>query len=295
MFEMKLEFFEKDLRFPFFIQYGFHSGDFFPHIHKGFTELVLVMEGSATHLIGKDTYLVQKGDVFVVGSNTVHAFEDCRNFKICNIMFHPEFFFKWTHHIKETPGFHGLFYIEPHMTKEHDYRSRLRLHYDTYEKALRYIDALMQEYHEKKDGWKEVISSTFMLLVVFLSREYQIPFLEEGRSLLMVANAVSYIEKNYRETITIDTLSSLACLSNRQFSRVFRETYGISPMQYVIKLRLLQSEILLKQSELSITQIAQSSGFSDNNYFARQFRTRYHMTPMEYRKKEYSKYDVETE
>lgn len=289
MFEMKLEFFEKDRNFPFFIQYGFHSGDFFPHIHKDYTELVVVLEGTATHLVAKDAYLVQKGDVFVVGSKTEHTFLDARNLRICNIMFYPEFFFKWTHQIKETPGFHGLFFIEPYMTKDQDYRSRLRLHYQAYEKALLYLEELMKEYQEKKEGWKEAINSTFLLLVVFLSREYQIPFEQEERSPLQVANAVSYIEKNYQEPVTIEELSSIACLSSRQFSRIFHQAYGITPMQYVIRLRLQKGASLLKNTDLSIIEIAHHCGFSENNYFSRQFRNFYHITPMQYRKKERGK------
>jgi AraC-like DNA-binding protein len=284
MFEMKLEMFIKDKSFPFFIQYGYHSGDFFKHTHQDFTELVIVMDGTAAHVVGKEVYPISKGDVFVIGGNTVHEFKNSHEFIPCNIMFKPEFFFDGTYQLKESAGFHALFYLEPYMTKEYVFQNRLKLNFEEYQEIVYLLEKLMREYKERQDGWKEMISSCFMELVILLSRKYQMPNRSENSRVLFVANAGSYIEKNFRKEITIKEMAEIACLSERHFTRIFRETYKITPMQYVIQLRLLYAASLLKNTTDTISEIAAISGFTDSNYFARRFRSYVQMSPGEYRR-----------
>ncbi len=285
MFEMELKFFNEDMSFPFFIQYGYHSGDFFRHIHKDFTELVIVMEGTTSHLVGEDTHLVKKGDVFVVGSNTEHEYKDSRNFQLCNIMFKPDFFFYNTFHIKEAAGFHALFYIEPYMTKEYVFKSRFRLKEKEYRLVYSLLEKMMAEYHSKLEGWKEMIHSAFTELVVYLSRNYNMPEDTKEQGIIQIANAVSFIEKNYKLPITVKEIADTAYLSERHFTRIFKETYQFTPMQYVIRLRLIYGAELLKNTGETVTEIALLCGFPDNNYFARKFKSFYHFSPSEYRNK----------
>lgn len=284
MFEMELGFFNQEQDFPFFIQKGFHDEDFFPHIHKDFTELVIVLDGSATHVVGKDVYLVSKGDVYVVGSHTIHEYRECCNLKICNVMFQPEFFFQHTYQLKESPGFHALFYIEPYMTKEADYTSRLRLSQIQYSRVTNMIEEMMEEYGNQNSGWKEALQGLFMGLVVDLTRTYQMPLENQRQGILFVANAVSFIEKNYASDIKVEDIAKEAFLSERHLTRIFKETYHVTPMQYVIRLRLLYGGNLLRLTDKSVTEIAEMCGFEDNNYFARRFRQYYQMTPLEYRR-----------
>lgn len=284
MFKMELDYFTKDTSYPFFIQYGEHSGDLFQHIHADFTELVIVMEGSSSHIVGQESYIISKGDVFVIGSHTPHEFRNPHNFRICNIMFKPDFFFTYTHDIKKSAGFHALFFIEPFLSKEYEFNSKLRLNIEDYLKAAELIAELMQEYNEKLDGRKEALTSGFMKLVIFLSRKYILPEKSNNPDVLLMANAVSFIEKNYLTPLKIKDLSSISCLSERHFARTFKDTYQITPIQYIIGLRLIHAASLLKGTPKSITEIAGLSGFSDNNYFARKFKSTYGISPKEYRK-----------
>ncbi|MBS5932668.1 MAG: helix-turn-helix domain-containing protein [Clostridiales bacterium] len=283
MYEMKLEFFAMDRNFPFFIQYGHHSGDFFMHIHKDFTELVIVMEGTAVHVVGEESYEIKKGDIFVIGSNTAHGFKDSKNFRLCNIMFRPELMFSQDFDIKKSKGFHALFVLEPYITKEYEFQSKLRLNFTDYEKVSSMIDEMMYEYKVRMDGWQEMLNSCFMRLIIYLSRIYKLPEKTEMCDLIYIANAISYIENHFIESITVKQLAEMAYLSVRHFSRVFTSTYHISPMQYVIKLRLHYASLLLKNTSISITNISIQSGFNDSNYFARQFKKYYHCSPSEYR------------
>ena len=194
MNEMELQYFHDDMSFPFFIQYGFHDGWLEPHIHKDFTELVLVMDGTAMHGIGQETHLIKSGDVFVIGGNTAHEYIDARNFRLCNIMFRPDYFFSGTFHTKESAGFHALFYLEPYMTREMVFQSRLHVNHEKYIQISLLIDKMIHEYHARMEGWKDILTAYFTELVVLLSREYSLPPLENEQGILQVAHAVSFIE-----------------------------------------------------------------------------------------------------
>ncbi|MEG0379337.1 MAG: helix-turn-helix transcriptional regulator, partial [Eubacterium sp.] len=84
----------------------------------------------------------------------------------------------------------------------------------------------------------------------------------------------------------IEDLAELACLSERQFRRLFTDKYGLSPKQYCMNLRMKESCYLLKTTELSIAEISEKTGFEDANYFSRQFKKHTGLTPKEYRKLE---------
>ena len=68
------------------------------------------------------------------------------------------------------------------------------------------------------------------------------------------------------------------------FSRQFHACYGITPHNYLTKLRLEHAMSLLLNTSLSIREIAQQSGFTESNYFTKVFRKYTHMTPGDFRK-----------
>ena len=143
---------------------------------------------------------------------------------------------------------------------------------------------MMKEYENQYAGWKEMILGYFFQVIVLISRYYQLPKEEKESNLLLVANASSYMEKNFQNEITVEMLATLSCLSMRHSSRVFKEIYKITPTQYLFKLRILYASELLKHTSKSIAQIAEESGFTDQNYFSRSFKMHFQMTPREYRK-----------
>ena len=73
MEDMWLHYFTNDDSFPFFIQYGIHEDTMFMHGHADFSELVVVLDGSADHVVDNERFPVKKGDVFFIEAGTLHA------------------------------------------------------------------------------------------------------------------------------------------------------------------------------------------------------------------------------
>ena len=74
-------------------------------------------------------------------------------------------------------------------------------------------------------------------------------------------------------------------LLDSTLTRQIRRATGYPPNEYLLRLRLKKSVMLLLNPELSISEIAERTGFSDSNYFCRQFRNHYGTSPQKYRKR----------
>lgn len=70
-------------------------------------------------------------------------------------------------------------------------------------------------------------------------------------------------------------------ISEDRFNHLFKESMGMSPLQYMNELRLKKAMSLLKKREYSIAEISGQVGFTDYNHFGRQFRKYYGCSPSE--------------
>lgn len=97
------------------------------------------------------------------------------------------------------------------------------------------------------------------------------------------AHTLQYIKANIAEKISVDELSAQAYMSKSNFYRAFKQEFGLSPIDYLIKERMRLAKRCLKNPALSITEICFKAGFSNLGYFTRTFRQLEGLTPTEYR------------
>lgn len=99
-----------------------------------------------------------------------------------------------------------------------------------------------------------------------------------------IETTLNYIEQHLTESIEIEELAGIACLSPFYFQRLFKRLVK-KPVQEYIKLRRLTRIITeLQNTEERILDVALKYGFSDHANFTRAFKETYHITPDEYRK-----------
>ena len=88
-----------------------------------------------------------------------------------------------------------------------------------------------------------------------------------------------YIDSHLSENISLDRMAEMAGLSVFHFVRAFRRSFGTPPHNYQLRRRIEHAHNLLRQTELALSEIALSTGFSDQSHFARHFRRLTGMTP----------------
>lgn len=95
---------------------------------------------------------------------------------------------------------------------------------------------------------------------------------------------VSLMESNLEEPIHLDELASYVGVSRRQLERLFQKHLGCSPSRYYLKLRLARARQLLKQTSLSIIEIASACGFVSTPHFSKCYRDYLGIPPREERR-----------
>ncbi len=281
MQEMKLSYFTNDDSFPLFIQFGRHDIPLFVHGHEDFYELVTVLDGSAEHIVDGERSVISKGDVFVIGGGISHGFDAPKNLRICNIMYRPEMLFPGDSDIRQLPGFHALFLLEPYLSSMQHFQSRLRLTPAELSRALPIINAAEAEYTSDQPGRKTMVLSLVRHLAVLLSRLYDCP--AKPREISGIADAAAFMETSFADNIAIADVIERSHYSQRHFIRLFSAAYGMTPQRYLLDVRIRHASSMLRDSTLNVTEIALRCGFDDSNYFSRIFRKYTGHSPSEFR------------
>jgi len=257
----------------------------FPCHRHQFSELVIVTGGSGLHIIRGNPFPISAGDVFVISDNAPHEYSEMNGLALVNILYDPKELGIINWDLRDLPGYHALFNLEPRYRKQHNFESRLRLNRNDLAVLQRLLDRLDVELNRRKPGFRLLATARFMEMITFLSRAYSTSQISESRELLLIGKAIAYIEEHYDQDIDLDSLANIAHMSRRSFSRAFRKAMNMSAMEHLIRLRIAKAGNLLRRTDISVTEVAFAVGFGDSNYFTRQFRNITGQSPREYRKK----------
>lgn len=153
------------------------------------------------------------------------------------------------------------------------------------EEILPLLMIILKELRNKEDSYDKICHHYLSILLLLvkritgqefsLSASDQIPYECEKARL--------YMEEHFREAITLEHLAHLTHWDKFYFSHQFSKAYGISPINYLLEQRIEHSKQLLCTTDYSITQIAEYSGFSSQNYFSQIFRKNTGISPRVYR------------
>ena len=96
-------------------------------------------------------------------------------------------------------------------------------------------------------------------------------------------NVLAYIDENYNKDIKLKHLADMMKISSMYFSNHFKATFHISPKQYILNKRLIESQRLLLETSLSIKDIAYAVGFENENYFSEFFSAKTGISALKFR------------
>jgi AraC-like DNA-binding protein/mannose-6-phosphate isomerase-like protein (cupin superfamily) len=147
------------------------------------------------------------------------------------------------------------------------------------------VERIRSEVESRRPGWEIVVEGVLRGLLVELARSSGLP---EGAatstgtapgSSAAVRRAVQFVERHFREPLTLAQVASVAHLSPHWFSEQFRRATGV-PFQRYLKVRRLRfARVLLGSTDLSVTEVCHAAGFNDPSYFARAYRAEYGQPP----------------
>ena len=100
----------------------------------------------------------------------------------------------------------------------------------------------------------------------------------------MVQKAIEYINAHIHERLSIDETCHVLHVSKYYFCKKFKQSTGITVMNYILMTRIISAKNMLENSDLAIGEISSRCGFSSQSYFCRVFKDESGMTPLQYQK-----------
>lgn len=94
-----------------------------------------------------------------------------------------------------------------------------------------------------------------------------------------LASAIAYMENHIENRTNIDDIARKAHISRRQMERLFQTSFGKTPSSFYLELRLKRAQMLLRETNRSITEISVATGFDSVSYFSRSYREFFRQTP----------------
>jgi len=103
-------------------------------------------------------------------------------------------------------------------------------------------------------------------------------------NVLRLRPVMDYITENYCKKIYIEKLSEMIGVSADYFTKMFKDSIGKTPIEYINGLRINRAMQLLSETELPMAEIAESTGFCNPNYFHKIFKQYMETSPLVFRK-----------
>ena len=156
---------------------------------------------------------------------------------------------------------------------------------DEQKDILRYLNAMVQEATSQSMSYELVCHNLLEILLIKILRHqhFDLEVGKQSKATKDISFIKHYLETYYHESFQLEDLASMTHLSRFYISHSFKKEIGMSPMEYLIDIRIKESKILLRTTNYSISQVADIVGFTTPTYFSKQFRKSTGISPTDYR------------
>lgn len=257
------------------------------HSHE-FIEIFYCLEGSAKQKIDDKEETIKPGDVFIFNSGVYHKFYDIKGtFQIVNVMFLSRLLFDVSsknfieeYFIKEFGALKTEFFEKAKYLKIVEKESRINYNIHFFN--------MLTEYKYIKNISVKILRKELELLLLNIGRDYLckdqlLQFSMENKK--TIQSVVDHINENVCQINKVEDLVKEIPYNLSYFNRIFQRYMGVSVSKYIKKKKIDYSCFLLRNTDMSIEQVAETIGYYDLKNFYRMFKSLRKETPSEYRKK----------
>ena len=244
------------------IEKGTH---YHPHWHD-FFEFEIIIDGSGEHIYNNFQYTIEPGDAYLMSYRDFHALFAEDDITLMSLQFNGNVL------TDEISSFLSMSYN----------RFRCRFNQAETEEILGYLHTIETETREKKIYSDIVIKNAIVSVIIKTIRKSNCT--ECGFMPSLVQQAVSYINNNFREDISLTELARRFSVTPNYLGKILTKWTGAGFSEYVNTARIKYACNLLTTTDLSVKEIAFSSGYNSVEHFIYVFKKKTADTPANYRK-----------
>lgn len=264
-------------------------------------ELVVVLKGCCLHEYKGVQVPLIPGDAFLVFPHESHGYHVDSPIELLNIWFYPEHLgggvSEMLGYIRENTriisqdnavqdrwqmvtDISGRISVQPQIHQNRQcYLNQQGIAYLNAEEKNRVeelISQLLKEQEEQRTGYEYMKIACLSMILTLIWRNSE----EQGRKKDYVADEkrntvnhiLGYMEEHLEEKLDIADLARKSCWSPSHFRAVFKSVTGLSPLEYLNRLRIIKSMEYLSGSSVSVAEAAERVGIFDHAYFSRLFK-----------------------
>lgn len=150
-----------------------------------------------------------------------------------------------------------------------------------------YLQAAEEEYLAKEPCSQLIIRASVYRMMTELLRYYSTEKRDEHavyHNVMRLKSVLDRIDADSDGKATVASLAEMLLVSSDHFTRIFRDSLGVTPLEYMNRVRVERALVLLAKTEESMEVIAKRAGFSGTSYFYRLFRSMVGISPLAFRK-----------
>ena len=268
-----------DFPFAFFRVDKEHSRyNMVSHWHTEF-ELVRIVHGEFHITLSDRQYIAKKGDIIFINSETVHHGTPIECMYEC-IVFHADFLY--------SVNFDCFSFVKNIV--ECQYMINEFFSADS-GKSYQALNDIFEAIKSNRKTCKFRVVSAFyhFFATVYDEKLYTVDIgnntMANGKSIIMLKTILSFLRENYDKPISLETLSHTIQKSPKYVGAFFKRMTEKTPIEYLTEYRIEKAARKLRLTDMSVTDIAFSSGFQDLSYFIKTFKRIKGISPGKYRVK----------
>lgn len=243
--------------------------DITPHTHDCY-EIEFILGGKAVHIINGYSYEISAGDIYLISPSDFHSINSVKDLQLVNIKFTEQFV---------SPNL--LYALISHSTN---------LIGKFTEKDFENITSILQclvEQQDKMGSFQQTFSKNLCeCILIHLLQSFDTRHTIQ-KSNKTIYSAALFINRNFKNVISLETLAQETGYSKNYFSKLFNDAFGMGINEYITQVRLSHAKKMLISTKDTVTNVGYASGFPSFTTFSREFKKKFGITPSEYRKQHY--------
>ena len=261
------------------------------HWHH-YAELIYPLEGELVISLNGSLYNVRAGELLVANARETHAIWVKKKASYICVKFDPDLLYVTARSLTEVR------YFLPVVHSSVDSMRFFPQEMLAVDGVGGWIREIVREFENREYGFELAVKSGICRICLWIVRAWKAdadkigaPFggesdiLLRAKDLQRLYRVMDMLDQGYMEEVTTEEFANRCGMSYSYFSRTFKIAAGQSFTSYLNEIRLSEAERLLVNSNLSVSEVAEETGFASASYFISQFRKSRNLSPKQFQKK----------